>query len=1121
MTTPEQCPEASQWRSFLDGETDARDAVQLESHLELCEACQQTLERLAAGRETWEGTAEQLAAAQEQADQLESSGHLKNVIDDLKLGVEPDSETAAVTPESLTFLVPAEDDGVLGRIGQYDVLEIIGHGGMGVVLKAWEPSLRRVVAIKVLASHLANSAAARKRFVREAQAAAAVTHDHVVAIHAVEADHEPPYLMMHYIEGKTLQQRLDLTGPLDVREILRIGQQTALGLAAAHRQGIVHRDIKPANILLENGVERVRITDFGLARAVDDASMTQSGVVAGTPLFMAPEQAQGLPVDHRSDLFSLGSVLYAMCTGRPPFRSSTMMGVIRRVCDESPRPIREINPDIPEWLCAIIDRLLVKQPEQRLDSAEEVAELLAGCLAHVQRPLTVPLPNFVQNLSAATAERRTAITESAPTETRHVQATSHTQPRPDSRTTAVISEYTRRAVRWPARLMVATAILNSLALTATLVLLLSYAPPGPSPESGPLALIFPALLMVEILVVVGALRMRHLQSRRLSLVAAALCVLVGPAYPLGWLAGIWALIVLGREDVQEAFAANTSDGSEVANELLTPSSTASPGRVVARVLAIFIVLFLSIMGPIAVYLAAGPVDPDFLLFMFAGVVFLCVGLGPLFRYGYGTNRGQSGAEQVRLWKAGMQSPGNWIGTMLSVFALGTMMIDITGPFYQPWTEAAVLPLAGVTLLTLALIAMIRGIRSSRPRQSTSDYGRRHPMSWPAGMAVLVLPAALMWWQWSQSQGYVHFVTDSNDTLIRLYRTGTKDMGPSYGRVSTFRVTAGNYHWSVSEYGLSGDRVDRGVVVVHAGRTSELPVRILGEELKNRLTGRWKCSEYEIDWSAGSRSAQPMVAREETEDTEPESTGLPAWTRRPIWMEIENRVLVFHYDESPYELSYGLTVDAKRSPKRLFLVPNPHSQELRKPQHIVQGIWTVGQNSLVMRLEPSDRDLISHFHSRRTESTHIQVEFRKPDDNVRIQGQWELSSAEQDGSPSPEFDTSGVHMHVDRSRLTISSNMDRGPSPVPRHLLLREGRHVVALESDADPPRFTFQRPGEDAPSLFGLYGFSQDTVTMCVSGEGCPHAMTSVGDGSGDVVVFRRIPLQPPVWEDQASPAVE
>jgi len=192
-------------------------------------------------------------------------------------------------------------------------------------------------------------------------------------------------------------------------ETLRIGLQIAEGLAAAHRQGLVHRDVKPANILLENSVERIKLSDFGLARAIDDASVTQLGVLAGTPMYMSPEQAQGEPVDLRSDLFSLGSVLYAMCTGRPPFRAPTTMAVLKRVCEETPRPVREISPELPVWLGDLLARLHAKAPADRFASAREVADLLAQHLADLQNVaggLVVPdVPSSVPPKSPPPAMR--------------------------------------------------------------------------------------------------------------------------------------------------------------------------------------------------------------------------------------------------------------------------------------------------------------------------------------------------------------------------------------------------------------------------------------------------------------------------------------------------------------------------------------------------------------------------------------------------------------------------------------------------------------------------------------------------------------------------------------------
>ena len=296
----------------------------------------------------------------------------------------------------LKLLGPTDDPAMLGRIDAYEISGILGCGGMGAVFKGFDRSLNRYVAIKMLLPHLAASGAARKRFAREAQAVAAVVDDHVMPVHYVGEWQGIPYLVMTYSKGVSLQKRVNEKGALELKETLRIGLQAVKGLAAAHAQGLVHRDIKPANIFLSENVERVQLMDFGLARAADDASLTMSGILAGTPQYMSPEQARAEQVDWRSDLFSLGSVLYTVCVGRPPFRAASSHSVLRLITDTAPRQIREVNPDIPAWLCHIINRLMEKSPDDRYQSAEEVAELLESCLAHVQDPLTSTLPKELQ-----------------------------------------------------------------------------------------------------------------------------------------------------------------------------------------------------------------------------------------------------------------------------------------------------------------------------------------------------------------------------------------------------------------------------------------------------------------------------------------------------------------------------------------------------------------------------------------------------------------------------------------------------------------------------------------------------------------------------------------------------
>jgi serine/threonine protein kinase/formylglycine-generating enzyme required for sulfatase activity/Leucine-rich repeat (LRR) protein len=286
-------------------------------------------------------------------------------------------------PDDLQFLAPSARPDSLGRLGHYEMLQVLGKGGFGIVFRAFDDILQRVVAVKVMAPQLAATSPARKRFLREARSSAAVRHENVVQVYEV-GEQPLPYLAMEFIPGETLQQKLDRTGPLDVPEALRIGRQIAEGLAAAHACELIHRDIKPGNVLLEGGQHRVKITDFGLARAADDASISQSGIIAGTPMYMAPEQAKGETLDQRADLFSLGSVLYQMAAGRSPFRASGTLAVLKRVAEDTPRPIREIIPETPQWLCDIISKLHAKNPDDRYQSAREVADVLADCEAQLK-----------------------------------------------------------------------------------------------------------------------------------------------------------------------------------------------------------------------------------------------------------------------------------------------------------------------------------------------------------------------------------------------------------------------------------------------------------------------------------------------------------------------------------------------------------------------------------------------------------------------------------------------------------------------------------------------------------------------------------------------------------------
>ena len=387
------CPTARQLQAAINGEISSEEQSRLAEHLNGCNACQLLVQQLAGVEDVIPSTAPVNAE--------ETSEALSQVMHRLRRSVASDvTSTRVGDDELLGFLSRPTEAGFIGQFGPYDILELVGRGGMGLVLKAFDRSLNRIVAIKVLLPQLASGKNARQRFLREAQAAAAVIHENVVTIHAVDEHENLPYLVMEYVEGQSLHERIE-SGMLDVPEILRIGAQISAGLAAAHAQGLVHRDIKPANILLQNGIARVKITDFGLAKAVDDVAITRSGTITGTPQYLSPEQAESSEVDHRTDLFSLGGVIYAMCTGCPPFRGDSTARIIRQVCDHQPRPIAELNDQTPVWLIGIIRRLLEKDPRRRYASADEVGQLLQSRLAMAHDGIPKPAMKKTWWLAAA------------------------------------------------------------------------------------------------------------------------------------------------------------------------------------------------------------------------------------------------------------------------------------------------------------------------------------------------------------------------------------------------------------------------------------------------------------------------------------------------------------------------------------------------------------------------------------------------------------------------------------------------------------------------------------------------------------------------------------------------
>ena len=365
---------------LLESQLNPADERAVTAHLDQCEACREELNQLAGTVDLWQETRTVLSDTTELSNSPDHNFSLS------------DQSSASTSNWIAGLLEPSGEPGTLGKLDGRVVQAVIGQGGMGVVLKVWDSQLHRPLAVKLLSPMLATTGTARQRFFREAQAVAAVVHPNIVPIYAVTCDSSLPYIVMPLVGGGSLQQRIERDGPLPIGDVLSIGLQIAEALIAAHKQGIIHRDIKPANILIDEGGHRVMLSDFGLARVLDDASMTASGMVAGTPNYMSPEQARGESVDARSDLYSLGAVLYTMATGHPPVRGDSPLAVLRRVTEEKPKVVHELNEAMPAWLDRLIGQFLAKSTDRRIASAEEAAELLRGCLAHLRAPSRMALP---------------------------------------------------------------------------------------------------------------------------------------------------------------------------------------------------------------------------------------------------------------------------------------------------------------------------------------------------------------------------------------------------------------------------------------------------------------------------------------------------------------------------------------------------------------------------------------------------------------------------------------------------------------------------------------------------------------------------------------------------------
>ncbi len=417
MPASKECPTLNHLRLFLSGIID--DALMREyvsQHLAECTTCQARANELS-------GMEKDIRNAPP------STPKTQPVVDDAVTPAMQDGKTvrsshvgkadpsdATGTPDlvdlaSASLLAPAQEPDEIGRMGAYSVLKLLGKGGMGSVYLARDVRLNRPVALKIMLPKFVEIPSARARFLREARTVAKLRNDYIVNIHQVDEDRGIPFFVMEYLEGMPLDKFLGAGGKLSVPQIVKLGREVALGLAAAHAQGLIHRDIKPGNLWLDRLHEgRAKILDFGLARPFEsDIHITEPGTIVGTPAYMAPEQARGdRQLDPRVDLFGLGCVLYRLTTGEIPFRADHTLGVLTALAINTPKTPIQINDQIPLPLSDLIMKLLQKEPENRPASAREVLnQLQAFTFDDSSAP---PMPSLTEEMDRLSS--KVALTKS-------------------------------------------------------------------------------------------------------------------------------------------------------------------------------------------------------------------------------------------------------------------------------------------------------------------------------------------------------------------------------------------------------------------------------------------------------------------------------------------------------------------------------------------------------------------------------------------------------------------------------------------------------------------------------------------------------------------------------------